>query len=262
MITLAFFYADLGDPWWKTAVTEMLRSARRVMPDAHVVQLSPKGTSLHPWAHQLIEANLGPDAPDLASILSKLKGYLMAEYSLATGDGPVIFCDADVIWTAKPPILPSGAVAWDETAEALEFRQFYIQTGAAKWPWHRYVKTLDALPLSTLPADAAELALNMGFLPGDVSSLSSADTMKFMVHFPGPANRDEMIAFARSLDGGEPFKEMDPSYTPPAPEPPKEGINVDLMPIIFDTGGKITLPPVEAPFAPQQPKVEGADAAE
>lgn len=249
-LTLAFFFADCGDPWWKTAVTEMLRSARRVMPDSKVVQLSPQGTAMHPWAHEMVEANLGPDAPGLPLILSKVKGYLMAQYAAGHPGETIIFTDADVIWTGKPPVLPGGAVAWDETAEALDWRQFYVQTGATEWPWGRYIKTLDALPMATLAADAAELALNYSFLPGDVSALSSADTMKFMIHFPGPANRDEMIAFARKLDGGEPFKEMDPGYTPP----PKDDGKVSFPEIIFntDTGPqppKLTLP-----------RVEGADA--
>lgn len=262
-LTLCFFFADLGDPWWKTAVTEMLRSARRVMPDAKIVQLSPRGTAMHPWADELVEANLGDPAPDVASILSKVKAYLIAEYAAAT-PGPVIFCDADVIWKAAPPIYQPGAVAWDETAEALEMRQFYIQKGTTDWPWGRFKRVLDALPLSCLAKDAAELALNMNFLPGDALSLSAADTLEFMVHFPGA--RDEMIAFARSLDGGEPFKEMDPGYVPPLP-PRKEGLSQPLDLITFNADAPLTIPSEmmmklqeQAAFALPSRAVEGAEA--
>lgn len=253
-LTLAFFYADLGDAWWKTACTEMLRSARRVMPDARVVQLSPKGTAMHPWAHELVEANLGESAGNLPSVLSKVKGYLMAEYAAAT-PGPIIFTDVDVIWKAMPTLHPGGACAWDETAEALEMRQFYVQTGQTDWPWGRFIKTLDALPVATLAADAAELALNIGFLPGDAASLASADTLQFMAHFPGAENREQMIAFARSLDGGEPFKAMDPGYVPPRPE----GINEDLAGINFTSG--LTIPSAAELMRTHGVAVEGADRA-
>lgn len=237
-LTLCYFFTP-GDPWWKTAVCEMLRSAKRVMPDAHVVQLSPKGTPMHPDAHELVEANLGTPAPQVADILSKVKAYLMAEYATAHPEQQIIFTDADVIWKAKPPLHPSGAVAWDETAEALEMRQFYVQTGTTEWPWGRFKRVLDALPLSCLARDAAELALNMNFLPGDALSLSAADTLEFMVHFPGAP--EEMIAFARSLDGGEQFKAMDPGYVPP-PAPRKEGLSQDLTGITFNADAPLTIP--------------------
>lgn len=234
-LTLAFFYADLGNGWWKTAVTEMLRSAKRVMPDAHIVQLTDETTPVHPWAHRehRLLAKCTPD------VLSKFKGYMMAKHAEENPEQQIIFTDADVIWKAKPPLHPSGAVAWDETAEALEMRQFYVQTGTTEWPWGRYKRVLDALPLSCLARDAAELALNMNFLPGDALSLSAGDTLEFMVHFPG--NPEEMIAFARSLDGGEQFKAMDPGYVPP-PAPRKEGLSQDLTGITFNADAPLTIP--------------------
>lgn len=228
-LTLAYFYCDLNNAWWKTAVTEMLRSARRVMPDARIVQLSPKGTAMHPWAHELVEANLGDPAPDVAPIMSKVKAYLMAEFA-KTSPNQVIFCDADVIWLAKPPMYQIGAIAWDETADELPYRQFYVQSGDPKYPinleWltRRIPAILDALPPSTWARDAAEIALNYSIKTshGEPVTLAARETIKFMVHFPGAP--EEMIAFARSLDGGEEFKAMDPGYVPPR----KEGLSQPL----------------------------------
>lgn len=241
---LAFFYADLGNAWWKTACTEMLRSARRVMPDARIVQLSPKGTAMHPWASELVEANLGDPAPDVAPILSKVKGYLMAEFAKASPQ-QVVFCDADVIWIAKPPLYQIGAIALDETAEELPYRQFYVQSGDPKdpinleWLTRRLTALLDALPPSTWARDACELALNHSIKTthGEPVAMWAKDTQKYLVHFPGAP--EEMIAFARSLDGGEEFKAMDPGYVPPR----KEGLSQQMDQIIFfDLKEPLTIP--------------------
>lgn len=234
---LAFFFCDVGEQWWKTACIEMLRSAKRVMPDARIVQLSPKGTAMHPWAHELVTADLGPDAPPVADILSSLKMYLIAEHVSRTPHN-VIICDVDVIWTAKPPMLHGGGCAWDETADALPWRQFYIQSGVdgkrtREWLLNNCKAFLEALPPVTFAKDAAELFLNFNIPKsfGGPAEIRSDESTKYLMHFPG--RPEEMIAFARTLDGGEDFKLMDPSYVPPPPEPVKQGVNEDLMSINF-----------------------------
>lgn len=234
--TLAFFYADLKDQWWKTAVTEMLRSAKRVMPDWRIVQLSPEGTPMHPKADAIVECKLSEDAPNASKMLSKIKAYMVAQYA-AQADGPVVFTDADVIWTAQPFVHQCGAVAFDPLAAHLPYRQFYVQTGREMtWPWRGMADLLEELPQSTWRADAFELALNIQIERCDdrytPHCMPPAETQSFVHHFPGQQHRDAMIAFARSLDGGQPFKELAPGYEPPA----KTGVNEDLQAIVFDTG--------------------------
>lgn len=259
-LTIAFFYADLGNAWWRTACTEMLRSAKRVMPDAHIAQLSPKGTSMHPWADELVEVNLAADAPKVADMLSKVKGYAVAQYAMRA-TGPVIFTDADVIWTARPPTGNNFAVAEDDTTDHLPLRQFYIQS-AKTAAWVEVIGLLDALPPSTWKADAFELALNICFHGSDYQPrrLNPAATQKFVHHFPGVP--ETMIAFARSLDKGEPFKELDPTR-------PKLGVNEDLTSISFgdfNPNAKLTIPSqaLQARLdmeAAGRAAVEGADVA-
>jgi flavin reductase (DIM6/NTAB) family NADH-FMN oxidoreductase RutF len=235
--TLAFFYADLKDQWWKTAVTEMLRSAKRVMPDWRIVQLSPEGTPMHPKADAIVECNLSEDAPNAGKMLSKIKAYMVAQYA-AQADGPVVFTDADVIWTNRPNIYQQGAVAFDAAAECLPYRQFYFQTmPGMTWFWNTIPSLLEELPQSTWKSDAFELALNMQIYTRCVDvdpphTMAAAETQSFVHHFPGQQHRDAMIAFARSLDGGQPFKELAPGYEPPV----KTGVNEDLQAIVFDTG--------------------------
>lgn len=240
--TLAFFYADLGDPWWKTAVTEMLRSAKRVMPDAHIAQLSPAGTPMHPFADQMVVANLGENAPPVASMLSKVKGYLCAQYAMQAKQ-PVVFTDADVIWTDRPPINVFGSIGYDAGSKHLPYRQFFFQSHPdLPVLGETTLELLDELPPSTWAADVFELALNIEAANMDVKGYDANDTQKFMLHFPGSENRERMIAFARHLDRGEPFKELDPNHLPIAHSIaaektqltlPKEGVNEDLFKITF-----------------------------
>lgn len=218
---LCFFFADIGDPWWKTAVTEMLRSAKRVMPEARIVQLSPDGTAMHPWAHEIVYCKLGPDAKNVANLISKMKGYMVAQHVLHS-DAPCVFTDADVIWTAAPKIHAGGSIGFDHTANALPYRQFYVQTAPGMaMPWAGVPNLMEELPQSTWPADAFELALNIVADRAGAEApagLSAAETQTFVHHFPGVQNRETMIGFARKLDGGQPFKEMSPTYEPPKPE--------------------------------------------
>jgi len=208
---LAFVFVDLGDPWWRTAVTEMLRSVGRVMPDARIVQLTDSESRAHPWVDEILRADVRC-TPD---ILSKFKSYMIAQHTRAS-DRPAIFCDADVIWLAKPDILKWGGAAYDDRADALPWRQFYIQSGTEKPEWltQNCEAFLDALPQSTWANDAAELYLNFN-IPKSIGApqeLRPEDTIKYLAHFPGKANRENMIAYARSIDGGQPFKSLDPGY--------------------------------------------------
>lgn len=138
---LVFMYVDLGDGWWKTAVTEMLRSARRQMPDAHIVQMSDAKGRMHPFADALFLT----DAECTAENFLEFRAHALTEY-MKRAERPVIYTGADVIWCGL------GAAVGD-------FR--------------------------VTPYGAA-------------------------VHFK--TDRDGMIRFARSLDGGEPFRQLLPDF--------------------------------------------------
>jgi hypothetical protein len=138
-IDLAFLWVDLNDPWWKTATTEMLRSARRQMPNANIVQMSDYGARLHPFADMLFTASM--ECPP--ETLGDFRTVIMMEY-LKQASRPVIYTGGDVIWCPLDKAVGEYRVT---------------------------------------PYGAA-------------------------VHFRG--DRDGMLRFARSLDGGEPFKELAP----------------------------------------------------
>jgi hypothetical protein len=252
--TIAFCYFDLGDAWWKTAVTEMIRSARRVMPGCKIVQLSDKSARQHPMTDEWRQGSMAATRETLSAV----KAFMVTEYA-NENPGNVIFIDADVIWTAEPPLHTYGACGYDETANALPWRQFYIQSGVDKpgehsreWLTNNVPAILDALPFCAAGNDAFELLLNLNIPKshGAPAEIASADSTKFLVHFPGAENRQKMIDFARSMDGGEDFKRMEPGYDdrvfaealnkrltiPTEPEllqerharPPGDGVNEDL----------------------------------
>lgn len=134
---LCFLWVNLGNPDWMTMTTEMLRSARRQMPQARIVQMSDHGAMLHPFADVMFTSSM-PMPPET---LGEFRAVILCEY-MKQATRPVIYTGADVIWCA-----PERAVG--------EFR--------------------------VTPYGAA-------------------------VHFRG--DRAAMHAFARSLDGGEPFREL------------------------------------------------------
>jgi hypothetical protein len=140
-LDLVFMYVDLGDPWWKTGVTEMLRSARRQMPNAHIVQMSDATARKHPFADALFQTDMECTADNFL----EFRAHALTSY-MKRAERPVIYSGGDVIW-CEP----------------------HMACGAYK----------------LTPYGAA-------------------------VHFK--ADRDAMIRFARSLDGGEPFKQLLPDF--------------------------------------------------
>lgn len=252
--TIAFFYADLGDPWWKTAVIEMIRSARRVMPGCKIIQLTDKNTVVHPD----IDYVRGSEVCTREN-LAEYKAYMVASFASQMKE-PTVFCDADLIWIAKPPVVEGGWCAFDNTADALPWRQFLLQAspGHHDWLTSGLMQTASAMPPICYANDCFELALNFNIerLQEQPAAVAPEQSVKFAIHFPGQENRDKMIAYARSIDGGEQFRAMEPGYNPPEPKLTipsaaylasqgiKTGVNEDLTSISF---------------LPQEPATQGAD---
>lgn len=114
-VDFCFLFLDLGDSWWKTATTEMLRSARRMMPNANFVQMSDNVARKHPMANTLFASSMEcpPDA------LLDFRVATMMEY-MKQATRPVIYSGADVIWC--PPGDAIGDFRMTPYGAAVHFR--------------------------------------------------------------------------------------------------------------------------------------------
>lgn len=137
---LCFLWVNLGNPDWMTMTTEMLRSLRRQVPQARIVQMSDYGANLHPFADVLFTSSM--ECPP--ETLGEFRTIIMMEY-MKQATRPVIYTGSDVIWCDPEQPMPVG------------------------------------FDVRMTPYGAA-------------------------VHFKG--DKAAMHAFARSLDGGEPFREL------------------------------------------------------
>lgn len=93
MIDLVFLHVELGDPWHRTACTEMLRSAQRVFPGANIVQLCDQDTPLHPWADAEWRANLKVTKENYG----EFRQFIFQDY-LCRANSPVIASEIDGLW--------------------------------------------------------------------------------------------------------------------------------------------------------------------
>ena len=98
MYDFAYVFLHSDEPWDRTAVTEMLRSARRVFPDANFVQLSDSKTPIHPWAHNQLKANVEVTDENRGN----LEVFLIAEH-LRKSKRPVIYSDIHCLWCTEIP---------------------------------------------------------------------------------------------------------------------------------------------------------------
>lgn len=132
---LAYVYIDLGDPWWRTAVTEMLRSAERVFQHARFVQLSDETTPIHPWAHKILRAN----AKCKLAEFPDMKAFLLQEH-LSKTDLPTVYSGADVIWCGyQAPDIPPSA----EMHEVLGLKRVHFRGPAMRQPMIRFARAID-----------------------------------------------------------------------------------------------------------------------
>lgn len=132
---LAFIYIDLGDPWWKTAVTEMLRSAERILPHARFVQLTDSESPAHPWAHKVTRATTRCAVREL----EQYKSFLIEDH-LSKTELPTIYCGADNIWCGyETPDIPAGATATD----VIGFKRVHFYGPQLRVPMIRFARAID-----------------------------------------------------------------------------------------------------------------------
>lgn len=93
MTELAYVYCDLGDQQYKVLVHEMVTSARAVMPDVKITQISDSKTPIYPGADALFNAEVECTKDDV----TYFKGHFMAEFARQCTDD-LILCDVDLIW--------------------------------------------------------------------------------------------------------------------------------------------------------------------
>lgn len=147
MLDLVYAFVDLGDPWHKTAATEMLRSAKRVFPSAFIVQLCDAEAKLHPWA----DAEWRADIKVTKDNYPDFRSFIFTDY-LCNTSSPVISSEIDGLWLT--------------------------------------------------PEEFANTPLPDGTRSRD---------FKHGVYVSFRDVPEKMIAFARALDGGEPFQDMKPT---------------------------------------------------
>lgn len=94
---LAYVYCDLGDQRYKALVDSMVTSARAVMPDVRITQISDNKTPIYPGVDASFIADVACDKESICSF----KGHFMAEFAMQCSDD-LILCDVDLIWQKKP----------------------------------------------------------------------------------------------------------------------------------------------------------------
>ena len=142
---LAYVFVDLGDPFYRAATHEMVKSARRVMPGVKITQISDKKTPAHPLVDDLFSADIEATKDDICAF----KGHFMAEFAMHC-PGQLVLCDVDLIWNRNPFPLPIAAIG---LMEREGFPSMPINFGlvasndspAAKSWWWSYQKIVDDL---------------------------------------------------------------------------------------------------------------------
>jgi hypothetical protein len=218
---LAFVLVDLGVPWYKTAASEMIRSAHRAFAshDMRIVHINDSATQPHPDAHGAFGGNVRCTPEDLC----RFKGYFMAEYALQA-DRPVIFCDVDILWQHDGALSmfaegkkPVGLL--ERKFPCMRYNSGVIFSRQSDPFWIAYQAAVDGLPkeVSGWWGDQFALVAATEREPGEVERVPMRDiapAVKEMppapydapaVHFKGEA-KHLMVQYARMLDGGGAFE--------------------------------------------------------
>lgn len=224
---LAFVLVDLGNPWYKTAASEMIRSARRAYKDhdMRVVQITDSKTAHHPDADGVFGGNVECSAAQMC----QFKGHFIAEYALQA-ENPVIFTDVDMIWNndgaielleAEPVVL-----AYRENMPSMPFNAGFIATHGQNDFWRHYREAMDNMPVEVrgwwgdqfgllAPILKTERYKDWGWVLMDniapaIDKLPAAPLTTPAVHFKGK-RKSMMVPYARMLDKGEGFEFARPS---------------------------------------------------
>lgn len=219
---LAFVLIDLGDPFYKQAASEMIRSARRAYKDhdMRVVQLSDRKTAPHPDANGVF----GFDTEVDKSNLCQFKGGAIASYALQA-DRPVVFCDVDLLWQNDGLVrqFPQGATIGVMEREGMACMPYNSGIITTTEPftsfWISYRAVIESLPEEVcgwwgdqfaLPITAADFdwtalhRFKMDDIAPAIDALPSEPLTTPAVHFKG-SRKSMMFPYARMLDGGAGF---------------------------------------------------------
>jgi hypothetical protein len=145
MNELAYVYVDCGDPQYKILVHEMVTSARAVMPDVKITQISDNKTPIYPGADALFNAEVECDKDSV----TYFKGHFMAEFAMQCEDD-LILCDVDLLWQ-KPVIFEKGTAAirclYRENMASMPYNTGLILSRSkyAKELWQDYIEVIDSL---------------------------------------------------------------------------------------------------------------------
>lgn len=226
---LAYVLVDLGEPWYKQAASEMIRSARRAYAnhDMRVVQLSDRKTPICPDA----DGQFSFDVDVTKDWLCQFKGGAIASYALQA-DRPVIFCDVDVIWNKDTLFEELDGREGIFLLERDDMSSMPINAGLVV-TWHRerlfwsaYRAACENLPaevrgwwgdqfaltgtLVHLKGDAPVSLLRMDRIAPAIDALPGKPLDTPAVHFKGE-RKHLMLPYARMLDQGKGFQFVRPS---------------------------------------------------
>jgi len=237
-IDLVYLWLDFGDAWLRTATTEMLRSAQRAMPGINIVQISDNKAKIHPFAN----ASLVFDRDVPKSELAAFKGYAFAQHALQT-ERLTIFCDVDLIWnnagagdylhnssdnqismlvhrnleSAIIPYDPAVFLYWPQCYDFWAEYQMMCDSckpGFREW-WGDQLAFSAILGHHSLhdahcgtSRDARIELLEESVACQVPVEQPTSSLASWATHFA--AHREWLVPYARLLDGGAPFKELEP----------------------------------------------------
>lgn len=229
---LCFVLLDLGEPWYKQAASEMIRSARRAYKDhdMRVVQLGDNRSPHCPDA----DGVFGLDTDVKGNELAYAKGHLMATYALQA-EHPVIFCDVGLIWNtdylaSASPYLQHVACLWREDFPCMPFNTGIVVTPPKMGFWQTYLAAIGSLPpemrawwgdqVAMMAADSllgsGATRMPMDKIAPTITDLPDAPLTTPAVHFKGDT-KHLMIPYARIVDRGAGFEFARPQTTPTLP---------------------------------------------
>lgn len=150
-MNIAFFYVEMGRPWWREAVTGLVESARATQPGCRLTHMADKQTGQFPGtdSSMLSDEQIDPGKLMLA------KGWMWATLAQSI-EAPTLLTDADVTFRRDMSHLFYGE--WDvallrrfEGGRAaaqpyLAAMAFTKPTQGARRFWAEYLSVLQSLP--------------------------------------------------------------------------------------------------------------------
>lgn len=198
MTELAYVYCDLGDQQYKALVHEMVTSARAVMPDVKITQISDSKTPIYPGADALFNAEVECTKDDV----TYFKGFFMAEFAKNCRDR-LILCDVDLIWQKQPEFNTEAdlAVLYRENMPSMPINTGLILSNRmAMRHWEKYQAVLNNLHengMGTWYCD--QIAAAIAWMPQESISYLPMDEWAYAP--TGPDDDGGKDAYAYHLKG-------------------------------------------------------------